>query len=187
MRAFIAVTLPDEVRRALGVLQQRLREAVADVKWVEPEHLHVTLKFLGEIDDGQRAGVEALLSRSAAAEPSFPARLGGLGGFPSMSAPRIVWVGFEDGREPLTRLAGRLEAGIERLGLRREERPFSAHLTLGRVRSPKGLGTLARTLQTLDWMPPGPWAVRAVTLYQSVLGGGGPRYTVLKEILLGGG
>ena len=184
MRAFIAVVLPERVRRSLHALQERLAEHPADVTWVDPEHLHATLKFLGDIDDAQRTDLEGLLGRCAGEEPPFQARLGGLGGFPSIAAPRVIWVGFEEGREPLTRLAQRLEAGCARLGLREEERPFSAHLTLGRVRSPKGLGPLARALQTLEWPAPAPWTVERVTLYQSVLGGRGPRYTALGEFPL---
>ena len=184
MRAFIAVSLPDEIRRSLRVLQDRLADHPADVTWVDSEHLHVTLKFLGEINDAQRAGTEALLERCAGEEPLFQAQLGGLGGFPSIAAPRVIWVGFEAGHEPLTRLAQRLDAGCERLGVGKDERPFSAHLTLGRVRSPKGLGPLARALQTLDWPPPAPWTVERVTLYQSVLSSVGPRYTAVAEIHL---
>jgi 2'-5' RNA ligase len=184
MRAFIAIALPEQARRALHALQQRLAEHPADITWVDSNHLHVTLKFLGEIDDAQRPGIEALLERCGSEEPQFEARLGGLGGFPSISAPRVIWVGFDEGHEPLVRIAQRLEAGCERLGLRKEERPFSAHLTLGRVRSPKGLGPFVRALQTLDWTNPAPWAVEKITLYQSVLGGGGPRYTVLGEFPL---
>ena len=184
MRAFIAAALPDEVRGALRALQQKLALSGADVKWVEPDHLHVTLKFLGEIDEEQRRGVEALMARSAADQAPFTAALGGLGGFPSMAAPRVIWAGLGAGQDAFVQLAERLESGSGRLRLPASERPFSAHLTLGRVRSPRGLGALVRALQTMDWTPPPPWAVERVTLYQSVLGAGGPRYTVLAEVPL---
>ena len=100
MRAFIAVGLPDEVRDALARLQRQLDASRADVKWVEPANLHLTLKFLADITEAQRAGMETLLRQIAGHQPKFVMRLGALGAFPTLTAPRVVWVGCEEGREP---------------------------------------------------------------------------------------
>ena len=182
MRAFIAIELPDEVRWALAQLQQRLAGSGADVKWVEPEHLHVTMKFLGEITEEQRRAVEAMLRQVARALSPFPLSLRALGAFPSMRSPRVIWVGVAEGKEPLVRLA----EGIEREGaaaaLQKEERPFAAHVTLGRVRSPRGHQALVELLEHTDWSPPPSWTADHVTLYQSVLSSSGPTYSVLAEI-----
>lgn len=178
MRAFIGVELPDEARRRLAGLQDGLREVPADVKWVEPEHLHITLKFLGEIAASQRAQLPIRLDEAASTIPRFSVALGGLGAFPSLAAPRVIWVGCEDGARELARLAEAIDARTEPLGVPREERPFAAHLTLGRVRSPHGRAALAERLRTTAWDPPPAWPVERVTLYRSELSPSGPRYTV---------
>ena len=184
MRVFLALTLPDEVRRSLSLFQRELAHAGADIKWVERQHLHVTLKFLGEVTDEQRRVVEQRLGEVARGETAFALGLDRVGAFPSLSSPRVVWFGLGEGKARAVRLAERLEQDCVGLGLRKEERPFAAHVTLGRVRSPRGLGALARALQTNDWTPPALWTVTAVTLYQSVLSSGGPTYNVLMEIPL---
>ncbi|MBI4003536.1 MAG: RNA 2',3'-cyclic phosphodiesterase [Candidatus Omnitrophica bacterium] len=184
MRAFIGIALPDAVRSSLADLQRRLGESGADVKWVEPEHLHVTLKFLDEITEEQRRTVEEMLTHVAGQQRPFTLGLKQLGAFPSLRAPRIIWVGLEEGREPVVRIAERIEREGQAIGLRREERPVAAHVTLGRVRSPKRRDSLAQRLQSAPWEPPEPFQVTALTLYRSDLHSSGPRYTVLAEIPL---
>jgi 2'-5' RNA ligase len=185
MRAFIALTLPDEVRRSLAALQRELAAAGADVKWVEPANLHVTLKFLGEVTDEQRRAVEQLLGDVVCGEAAFTLGLDRVGAFPSFSSPRVVWVGLGEGKERAVRIAERIEESYGSLGLPKEERPFAAHVTLGRVRSPHRLPPLARAVHECAWRKPAPWTVTVLTLYQSVLGSDGPRYTVLAEAPLG--
>ena len=184
MRAFIGIELPDEVRRALAQLQRELQAARADVKWVEPKNLHLTLKFLGEISEAQRQGVEACLKRIASQQPPFTLQLQGVGAFPSVESPRVVWVGIAQGKEEVRALAERIEQEATTLSLRQEERPFSAHLTLGRVRSPRNRKALAQRLRKAAWQPPGPFQVESITLFQSLLSSAGPTYTVLASIPL---
>jgi len=185
MRAFIGIGLPDAVKDALAALQQDLALARADVKWVTPDHLHVTLKFLDEITDAQRADVETLLTNVATSREPFVLQLKQVGAFPSLAAPRVVWVGLEQGRDEVRQIAEQIETGARDLSLRREERPFAAHLTLGRVRSPKNRQALARGLAQTTWEPPDAFRVTSLTLYRSELSLGGPRYTVLAESPLG--
>lgn len=184
MRAFIALTLPPPVREALAGLQQQLASAGADVGWVKPDQLHMTVKFLDDITEDQRRQVEVMLREVIAAQPVWTMALDHLGAFPKLEAPRILWVGAGAGREPLVQLARQIEQGAARLSLRREERPFSAHVTIGRVRSGRGLPELAHALQAARWDPPAPWPVESLTLYQSVLTSKGPTYTTLADILL---
>jgi 2'-5' RNA ligase len=187
MRAFLALPIPSPVRAALKALQEDLARAGADVKWVAPENLHVTLKFLDEISEEERGKVEDALRRLAARTAPFTLRLERVGAFPSPGAPRVVWAGVGDGKEPLTRLADAVEAEMRTLNLRKEERPFAAHVTLGRVRSPTRRQSLAARLQGLVWEPPPAWQAASVTLQQSVLSSHGPRYTVLADVPLSGG
>ena len=186
MRAFIGIPLPEPVRHALAGLQRELAQSSADVKWVERDHLHVTLKFLGEISEPQREAIEALLLRVAREEGPFALSLAGVGAFPSMAAPRVLWVGAMEGREQVVRLAGAIEREGAAIPLPREDRPYAAHVTLGRVRSGRHLHELAQRLQQCAWPPQGPWRVTSVTFYQSILGSAGPHYTVLADVPLGG-
>ena len=185
MRAFVAVDLPAHVRDALAVLQQDLARSNADVKWVEPPNLHVTLKFLGEITDDERRAVEALLQRVAGETPPFTLTLEELGAFPSIAAPRVLWVGILEGREPVVRMAEAIEQGGSAIPLPREERPFAAHVTLGRVRSPRHRQSLVRALQSIQWQPPASWRSASLTFYQSILGAEGPTYRALAIVPLG--
>lgn len=185
MRAFIALPLPPDVQRALEGLHRQLAGSQADVKWVEREQLHVTLKFLGEITEAQRQAVEAMVRRVAEATPPFTATLDHLGAFPSVEAPRIIWVGLSEGAGETTRLAELIEQAGVAIPLAREERPFSAHVTLGRVRSPRRRAALVQALRDTVWQPPAAWRAASVRLYQSVLHAGGPQYTVLAEVPLG--
>ena len=184
MRAFIGIGLPEHVRASLAAIQAELGGSGADVKWVAAALLHVTLKFLDEITDAQRQSVEALLHRVAGSEQAVTLGIAGVGAFPSVSAPRIVWVGLSEGGDRLARIVAMIEAEGRSLGLRREERPFTPHLTLGRVRSSMNLAALTQRLQAIEWVPPQAWLVSSLTLYQSVLSASGPAYTVLGEFLL---
>lgn len=187
MRAFIAMALPDEVRLALTELQRDLATSRADVKWVGQSQLHLTLRFLGEVTDEQRGAVERLLAQVGQRHAPFSLRLNGVGAFPSPGAPRVVWVGVTEGQAEVTQLAKTLEEGIQVLGLPKAERPFSAHVTLGRVRSPRRRKPLTALLAEAPWQPPAAFRVEAMRLYQSVLSPHGPHHTVLADVLLTGG
>jgi 2'-5' RNA ligase len=184
MRAFIGVALPPTVQEALALLQHELAASRADVKWVEPSNLHLTLKFLDEITEPQRQEVEAMLRRVAGTVEPFTLALQGVGAFPSLGAPRVIWVGILEGKDVIARIARAIEEESRALKLRREEHTFACHLTLGRVRSSRGREALAHQLRALQWSPPAQWTVDSVTLYQSVLSSAGPRYTVLAEVPL---
>ena len=184
MRAFLAITLPEDVRRSLTVLQEDLAGSRADVKWVEPPNLHVTLKFFGEIAEQERQAIEALLARVAQREPRFTLAVEGVGAFPTLTAPRVVWVGLGEGKDAAARIAQTIDREGDASPLQREERPFAAHITLGRVRSGRNRPALVQRLRAVSWQPPGPWQVTSLTLYQSILGSEGPRYSALADIPL---
>lgn len=185
MRAFIAVELPAHLRRALTLLQRDLAESRADVKWVEEPNLHLTMRFLGEITEEQRQAVEQRLRMAAQTAAPFPSTLSELGAFPSVASPRVVWVGIGEGHDVLRNLAGHVEDDLQRLGLPGEAREFTAHVTLGRVRSPKNRAQLVSRLKTAAWTLPPPWTIDHVTLFQSTLTSSGPRYAVLARAPLG--
>lgn len=188
MRAFIAIPLPPDVQTSVASAIEELAASGADVKWVAPHLLHLTVKFLGEITDEQRTGAEQVMRRVAAAEPAFAMDLAGLGAFPRMTSPQVVWVGIGAGRDAAARIAGAIEQGCaETLGMAPGARKFAAHVTLGRVRrSREKLAALVGRLQRSAWEPPAGWTASSLVLYQSVLGPGGSTYTALAEAPLTG-
>ena len=187
MRAFIGISLPEDVRTLLTRLIGDLSRGTTGVRWVAPEALHITLKFLGEISEAQREQVETLVRRAAVGQRVFTARLEQVGAFPSLQSPRVIWAGVTDGATSVAELAREIEQGCRLLGLPAEERPFSAHVTLGRVTSNRSDRHLIERLSGAAWTAPAPWPVTAVTLYRSHLASTGARYEVLAEAPLATG
>lgn len=187
MRAFIAVEMSGAAREAVARLQERMKAAGADVSWVKPENLHLTLKFLGEIGEERVQGLVETLSSSLLHLPPFTFTLEGAGAFPRPDRPKVLWAGIGEGKETLLRLAREVEAVCGRCGFPAEERPFSPHLTIGRVRSMRGLDRLAEELQGTAFQGEKTEA-REIVLFQSVLSPhGGPAYTPLAELPLKAG
>jgi 2'-5' RNA ligase len=187
MRTFIAIELPQEVKDKLAELQALLKKAGADVKWIEPENIHLTLKFLGEIDEDKSAKVAAAIEDIAKKSKQFRMSLASLGAFPRIEFPRIIWVGIDKGDKEITELAKVLEEKIEKLGIPKEERRFSSHITIGRVRSPLNKDKLAQALRDSGNYFSGrnvEFDVTKITLFKSTLGPGGPVYAALKEVTL---
>ena len=169
MRAFVAVEVPPDVRAAVARTQAALRDAArsADVRWVDPGALHVTLKFLGSIDDEQVARIRDALALASGAGAPLGCVTGALGAFPSPRRARVVWLGISAANEAVARLTSAVDAALTPLGFPPEARPFHAHVTLGRVRSPRGLGDLARALEAHAAGPPRSWVAPDLVLFQS--------------------
>lgn len=182
MRAFIAIELPEEARDFLRRLQGQLKTCGADAKWVAPSNIHLTLKFLGEIDERKLPEITAAMEAAVAEKHPFSVRLASLGAFPKIDYPRVIWVGIDKGDSEIKEVAKNLEESIARLGLPKEERPFSSHITVGRLRSQLNKDELAQALKTIKIEPQGPEFLAAkITLFKSVLAPSGPIYTALKE------
>jgi 2'-5' RNA ligase len=145
-RTFIAIELNNHLRLELTTIQDKLREANADVKWTEPGNLHITLKFLGDTPAEKFAEVSAVLDGTARAFHSFDLEIGELGAFPNTHAPHIIWAGVTGQADQVAAIAAMIESGLEPLGFTKEERAFTAHITLGRARSPHGKARLSSAL-----------------------------------------
>jgi 2'-5' RNA ligase len=183
MRTFIAIDLSDENKTTVAKLQDELKKTQADVKWVEPENIHLTLKFLGEVTDEYVGKVKDALDRVAAGLKPFELSLSGIGAFPKLDYPRVIWAGVEKGKEETEGIAKKVEDELEKIGFAREERPFAAHLTIGRVRSGKNKEALKVKLSELNRpdKPGNPQPVSQLILYQSKLSPKGPTYTPLHK------
>jgi 2'-5' RNA ligase len=153
---------------------------------VRAENLHVTLRFLGSVEEGALPDVREALEEAAEGTAPFTVTLGGLGGFPSPRAPRVIWAGVATGGEALAALYGRLETALARRAIPPEERPFHAHVTLGRAREPRGAGALGTVLEERREAF-GEVVVDAIHLMRSELDPSGARYSVLARVPLGGG
>ena len=183
LRLFIAVELPAAVLAALSEVQHALQrdEALTRLRWVRPEGIHLTLKFLGETPAERRPAVEAAISRAVSGIAPFEVRLGKLGSFGSRNAPRVVWIDIAGETEPLARLQAALEREFARLGFPPDNRPFSPHLTLARVQPERAReaaspleAALARTV-----VPDAAFRAGELALMKSDLQRGGAVYTQL--------
>ena len=176
VRGFVAVLLPDDVRARLAAAAAELRARAPGLAWVRAENLHVTLRFLGEVEPVTLERVREAMAVAAASVPPFTVAFGGLGGFPPRRAPRVVWAGATGDLGKLAGLAAAIERAAEQIGVPRELRPFVAHVTLGRIRS---LGNLKRFQALLDpqrQVPLGEDRVERFVLYRSTLTSDGPVY-----------
>jgi len=187
LRTFIAVEITQTIRARAGELIAALAGASADVNWVEPHNLHLTLKFLGDVQQQEIVRVCQAMARGAAEVKPFELDVRGAGAFPNAARPRTVWLGAAAGAEPMVVLHDRVEAALAKLGYREEHRRFQVHLTIGRVRGAgAGIAELGSLLQQHADFPAGRMTVGKVTLFASTLTPDGPIYDVLGTAPLGG-
>lgn len=184
MRAFIAIELPEEIRSALASLQNELKKSGADVKWVETGNIHLTMKFLGDKDDKKIKQIALALQETAQNNHPFPASIGTLGAFPSTKSPRVIWVGVNLGQDQICRVAVDLETKIALIGIPKEDRAFSAHITIGRTRSALNLEKLTQVLEEKKDFFGGKvleFKISKLTLFKSTLTSKGSIYEVQEE------
>jgi RNA 2',3'-cyclic 3'-phosphodiesterase len=179
IRAFVAIELPDTVKEFLEDISSRLKKCGADVKWVKTNGIHLTLKFLGYADTDLVPIIERDLRLVLVEQKPFPLRVFGLGAFPGLARPRVIWAGLDDSERITPRLASKVDEILEPLGFQREKRPLTPHLTLGRVRSNKNCGDLIEAVrQSMDISGPTFVADHAV-LFESILKPTGAEYSVI--------
>jgi 2'-5' RNA ligase len=184
MRTFIAVPITDECRKMLDHLQQDLRRYGGDVRWVAVSSIHLTLKFLGEVDPEIIPALEESLRSAVQRVRSFELRLRGLGSFPDQKNPRIIWSGIEGETESLSRLHQSVEEVCATLGFAPENRVFHPHLTLGRVKGKRNLQPLLDYIKIGSDLECG-FKADHFNIYKSTLKPQGAVYTILKTINLG--
>lgn len=182
-RTFVAVLIDEHIRESISRVQNEVKKLAPDVKWVAPENLHVTLKFLGDVQEDALPEVFSAVEKAAGSVRSFELAMSGLGAFPNPQRARVVWVGAEKGREELIELAAAVEAELVSTGFAREEKPFKAHVTIGRIRdrAPRGL---AEALTQVEADALGSQRVSGVVVMSSDLRPGGPVYSVMKDVPL---
>jgi RNA 2',3'-cyclic 3'-phosphodiesterase len=186
IRAFLAIDPPAEVRRRIGEIQSELKRAVqGKIGWVRPEGIHLTLKFFGDIAVRDVAAIsEAVREKTGPAAP-LDFTVHRVGVFPDLRRPRVIWLGMEGDTERLAALQRALEGAFAEIGFPAEDRPFRAHLTLGRIKTTTGLTGLAKAVADGRETGAGSFRAGGLILFRSELHPSGARYTRLAEFPFG--
>ncbi|HNW58841.1 MAG TPA: RNA 2',3'-cyclic phosphodiesterase [bacterium] len=183
LRTFICIELPVEIRTELAALQNRLKAPGSGVSWTHPEGIHLTLKFLGDVEAVQMEAIAGAVARACQGTAAFKITVSGTGAFPQLARPRVLWVGIEERSGQLNRVQAQIESELSALGYPREARRFSPHLTLGRVKSPEAVQGICREMQAQGFAPVH-FIADSVVVMRSDLRPDGALYTPLKRIEL---
>jgi 2'-5' RNA ligase len=180
IRTFIGVDIGPSVRRSAEALQRQLAKTGAGVNWAAAATFHITLEYLGDVDDRDLVGVCRVVSDVAAGEPPFRLGVLGMGAFPTPRRPKIIWAGVGEGEDDLKRLFAALEPPLIELGAyRKEDRPYTPHLTLGRAKDEAAGLALAPELAKHQTWDGGQTDVEELIVYSSELRRDGPEYAVV--------
>jgi 2'-5' RNA ligase len=183
IRAFIAVDLPKEIKMEIDKMIAGFRQTDAGIRWVKAANLHLTLRFLGNIPEQSIQPLAENIRGEVGGLGSFEMSLSGLGGFPNLRRPRVIWVGTGTGTEKLKELAVGVEKAAVESGFGIGDKPFSSHLTIGRVKYPKGLDRLLGQIEKTEYDSK-PFDVGEVVVFRSDLSPAGPKYTKLEAVSL---
>ncbi|MCK4353299.1 RNA 2',3'-cyclic phosphodiesterase [candidate division WOR-3 bacterium] len=186
MRVFIATKIPDSVREKISILQEQLKETQTGVRWVNPDNVHLTLKFLGEVEETRISEISSAIKSSIKGILPFHISFSSLDAFPNLKYPKVLWIGVKEGKEKLIELMSKLDTSLSRLGFEPETRKPSPHLTIGRVkknknpRLPKKLcgGQEKFEVQSFETRS---FLTEKVYLIKSTLTPEGPEYTDIAE------
>jgi len=184
IRSFIAIELPPQIKAEIEEIQNKLKASGSDVRWTRPEGIHLTLKFLGSVEQERIPEILNIIERCSTGNNSFVLEVCSLGAFPNERNPKVVWVGTKDDSGNLGKLQKTLEKGLSNIGFKEEKRAFSPHLTLGRVKSPKKKRELAQKLEDYRQCECGTFEAKEVCLLKSELKPGGAVYTILRTFTL---
>lgn len=186
MRVFIAAEIPGDKKNEISKLQNELKLTGADVRWVRPESMHITLKFLGEITEEILSGIKDKVAGSLKGLMPFEIFMQSLGVFPKKESPKVLWLGITDGSQELSDLTRRIEEALIPLGFEKEDRPFRPHLTIGRVRTASYLQRLIKKMDELKDSSLGRIPVHRVLIMESHLSSHGAEYECKAEVALKG-
>ncbi|MFO7767655.1 MAG: RNA 2',3'-cyclic phosphodiesterase [bacterium] len=184
IRIFVAVPVPLEVTRPLAEFAGEVGPGAGRIKWVDPGSMHLTLFFLGDVEEERVPAIGEALGRAAGEVAPFTVRLDRVGAFPNLERPRVLWVGVSEGSGNLQDLKEAVDRVLEPLGFEPDRRTFHPHLTLGRIKAPGRRGAVAEAAAGWD-VPSASWTVDRVVLYQSTLTREGAVYEELEAPRLG--
>lgn len=184
MRAFIAIPFQLATVQAIQQFVRKQGAAIergVQARFIPPQNIHLTIRFLGDVSEEFRFVIRDAIRRVADHCPAVEGRIVGLGAFPNASRARVIWVGLDETTGAIERVHKEIEAGLVDIGLDPEDRAFSPHVTIARVKATRHVGELTRVIDENREVAISPCALSEVVLYQSVLGEGGPRYEPLER------
>ncbi len=185
LRAFVAFELPEEILQHARSLQASLKEMGVKLRWVKPQNIHLTLKFLGQIPVAHIAAVETAMQSAVQGQGPLRLTVQGMGVFPGIKRPRVLWTGLGGNLDCLQKLALRLETALESQGFAREKRPFKAHLTLARIKTRPQPQRLLHAIEKLGHYPPLAFTAKQMVLFESELRPQGAIYTSKVRVGMG--
>jgi RNA 2',3'-cyclic 3'-phosphodiesterase len=186
VRAFVAFPLPEAIMIRISDVQERLKPYRLPVHWVKPENVHLTLKFLGEISTDTINDIGEVLEDTVREYAPLMFFIKGLGVFPNIKKPRVLWIGISGDIQPLAEIQANLETKLEKKGIAKESRPFKSHLTLGRIKRDIHPENLFDILRSFSDFTSEPFEAKELVLYKSKLNPSGASYTKLKNVYLDG-
>ncbi len=182
MRLFIAIEIPEGIKQEMAKAQEQLKRSGASAGWTRPEGIHLTLQFLGEVPEEKAGGIRDALRKAAEGTVGFRLEIGGAGVFPDARRPRVVWMGVSGDLDRLQALQGAVEDAMTGIGFAGEDRKFTPHLTLGRIRDIRSRDAWQKALDGIRDIRLGEFAVTAVSLMKSELRHSGAVYTEVAKI-----
>ena len=182
IRAFIAIPLDPKIQHSIEYMQDRLKKSNNDIKWVKPENIHITLKFLGDVTTEQINSVKQTLLNCTHNTRPFKVKLSQLGAFPNIECPRTLWIGLKDSKQQLNRMAVSLEKALGKIGFQGDQRPFRSHITIGRIRSSKNIDALSKSMSNYPISENCIQTISKIILFQSILSSEEPIYKSLYQV-----
>ncbi|WP_319409617.1 RNA 2',3'-cyclic phosphodiesterase [uncultured Desulfosarcina sp.] len=179
LRAFVAVMVPDAVAVFIRQVQAQLQLPGMNIRWVAAKNIHLTLKFLGDMDPSRVPEVAAQMDAAAGTIRPFSLAAKGVGVFPNLRRARVLWVGLTGDLDRLKAIQATLESGLESVGFRREPRDFGAHLTIGRIRERTDAKMIGASMDQLKDTASDGFHVDRLVLFKSILKPNGPEYSLL--------
>jgi RNA 2',3'-cyclic 3'-phosphodiesterase len=185
IRTFIAVEIPGDIISKIRELQQGIKVYGFKIRWVRAENIHLTLKFLGDVEEVKLGGIAEAIGKTVEGYTAISLKAKGMGVFPSIKRPRVLWVGLTGQLESLVKLQNRLDTNLKALGFPEEKRPFKGHLTMGRIKGDIDAKKFGDALLTFKGFESETFAVDQIILYKSELKPAGAVYTELASVSLG--
>jgi len=184
IRAFIAIPLDPKIQRVIERMHDHFKKINSDVNWVASKNIHITLKFLGDVNTEQINSAKQALATLYQSTRPFTVELSQLGAFPNINRPRTLWVGLKDNKQRLSRIAESLEKALSKIGFQGDQKPFSPHITIGRIRSLKNFDALSKSISNYQIIESCAQTISKIILFQSILSSEGPTYKSLYQIKL---
>ena len=184
IRCFIAIEIPDTIQNRLAQIQGTLRKQIQKASWVKPNNVHLTLKFLGDVDPNDLEFIGHAIERVASRHRSFSLRIGGLGAFPNFARPRVMWIGAKVGGECVSSLAQDINMALSECGFPRDAKTFNPHITIARLKERTDLRPYANQYRQYDRINGAEISVNSISLIQSQLHPTGAIYSTLQSYSL---